>query len=368
MEAETYIQAVDLCHMGNQGDQKRFEKKEGRSQKAAPKEEKKRKDVWMADTTSQPSSKKRKEFNPYSPKYEFNKDNHAIFTEIKGRLSLEKPTPMRGDPSKRNHGKHCYFHEDVGHETNECISFKRLLDQLAEKGGYVGGGPTIRGNKDNIRQLDVNSVNKDETSGNSFPEVIISEKDSGGVRRPHDDPIVIKCKVANQRVGRILIDIGSSSDLISHKFLTKLKYRLESIQPLSHPLVGFGGGVVHPIGQVDLPVCLGKKGEGRHMVIRFLVVEELTAYNMILGRPTLNDSKAVIIPSLMLLKFEKDEKTVGSIRGDQRMARECYLTDIKTTVTSDGSTGKAIKEASIQEAGSRKRKASETEVKKKHKQ
>ncbi|XP_021739691.1 uncharacterized protein LOC110706082 [Chenopodium quinoa] len=363
MDAETYIQAVDLCHMGKQGDQKRSEKKESRSQKAAPKEDKKRKDVWMADSTGQPSSKKRKEFTPYSPKYEFNKDNHAILKEVKGRLSLEKPAPMKGDPSKRNQDKHCHFHDDVGHETNECISLKRLLDQLAEKddlnsyvkkpkgkhppkqnqsakqkrqkpadssdtdeatiytiaGGYAGGGPTVRGNKDSIRKLDVNSANRGETAGTSFPEVIISEKDSGGVRRPRDDLIIIECKVANQRVGRILIDTGSSSDLISQKCLTKLKYRPESIHPVSHPLVGFGGGVVHPIGQVNLPVRLGERGEGRHMVICFLVVEELTAYNMILGRPTLNDSKAVIIPSLMLLKFEKDDKTVGSIRGDQRM-------------------------------------------------
>ncbi|XP_021725078.1 uncharacterized protein LOC110692387 [Chenopodium quinoa] len=265
---------------------------------------------------------------------------------------------MKGDPSKRNQGKHCHFHDDAGHETNECISLKRLLDQLAEKGdldsyvkkpkgkqppkqnqsarqkrqnpadssdtdeaaiytiagGYAGGGPTVRGNKDNIKKLDVNSVNQGESFGTSFPEVIISEKDSGVVRRPHDDPIVIECKVANQKVGRILIDTGSSSDLISHKCLTKLKYMPESIHPVSHPLVGFGGGVVHPIGQVDLPVRLGERGEGRHMVIRFLVVEELTAYNMILGRSTLNDSKAVIIPSLMLFKFEKDDKTVGSIR------------------------------------------------------
>ncbi|XP_021754553.1 uncharacterized protein LOC110719879 [Chenopodium quinoa] len=314
----------------------------------------------MADSTSQSSSKKRKEFSPYSPKYEFNKDYDTIFKEVKGRLSLEKPAPMMGDPSKRNQGKHCHFHDDVGHETNECISLKRLLDQLAEKGdldsyvkkpkrkqpsnqnqsamqkrqkpvdsldtdeatiytiagGYAGGGPIVRGNKDNIRLLDVNFFNKGETSGSSFPEVIISEKDSGGVRRPHDDPIVIECKLANQRVGKILIDKGISSDLISHKCLTKLKYRLESLNPVSHPLVGFGGGVVHPIGQVDLPVRLGEKGEGRHMVIRFLVVEELIAYNLILGRPTLNESKAVIIPSLMLLKFEKDDKTVGSIRGD----------------------------------------------------
>lgn len=89
--------------------------------------------------------------------------------------------------------------------------------------------------------------------------------------------------MANQRVGRILIDTGSSSDLISNKCLAKLKYKTNCIHPVSHPLVGFGGSVVHPVGRVDLPIRLGEKGEGRHMVVQFLVVEELSAYNMILG-------------------------------------------------------------------------------------
>ena len=121
------------------------------------------------------------------------------------------------------------------------------------------------------------------------------------------------------------------------------------------------------MGRVDLPIRLGEKGEGRHMVVRFLVVEELSAYNMILGRPTLNNSKAVIIPSLMLLKFERDNGTVGSLRGDQRMARECYLSDVKPTVMATGSSGEKtdldnVKEsAPVQETGDRKRKASQTE-------
>ena len=55
------------------------------------------------------------------------------------------------------------------------------------------------------------------------------------------------------------------------------------------------------------------------------------AYNLILGRPTLNESKAVIVPSLMLVKFEKDDGSVGTLRGDQKAARECYLSDVKPT-------------------------------------
>ena len=120
------------------------------------------------------------------------------------------------------------------------------------------------------------------------------------------------------------------------------------------------------MGRVDLPIRLREKGEGRHMVVRFLVVEELSAYNMILGRPTLNNSKAIIIPSLMLLKFERDNGTVGSLRGDQRMARECYLSNVKPTVMATGSTGgktdldKVKESAHVQRAGGKKRKASQT--------
>ncbi|XP_021770479.1 uncharacterized protein LOC110734626 [Chenopodium quinoa] len=72
------------------------------------------------------------------------------------------------------------------------------------------------------------------------------------------------------------------------------------------------------------------------MVVRFLVVKELTAYNIILGRPTLNECKAVIIPAFMLLIFERDDSTVGSLNGDQKTARECYLSNVKPTASTAG--------------------------------
>ncbi|XP_021728738.1 uncharacterized protein LOC110695819 [Chenopodium quinoa] len=359
MVADAYIKATELCNISKQSDSRRSDKKKSRSSQPAKKEEKKRKQVWVAETSEQPSLKKKREAKMYSPKYEFNKDYYSILMEIKDRVSIEKPDPMKGSAKNRNKNKYCHYHEDISHDTNECYNLKGLLDRLADKGvlksyvlrskvtlqtntgkppkkkshsanssdteeiliytiasGFAGGGPTIRGNKDYIRQLDINLVNEGQASKDSFPEVVVTKDVRGKIRRPHDDAIVIECKVANQRVGRILIDTGSSSNLISHKCLTKLRYKPESMHQVSHPLVGFGGGVVHPVGQINLPIRLGEKGKGRYMVFRFLVVDELTAYNMILGRPTLNESKAVIISSLMLLKFERDDGTVGFLRGD----------------------------------------------------
>lgn len=103
------------------------------------------------------------------------------------------------------------------------------------------GGPTIRSTKDNIRKLEVNLVNEGRALKDTFPEVIISEKDLGKVRWLHDDPIVIECKIANQRVGWILIDTGNLSDLISYRCLANLKYKPSSMHKVSHSLVGFGG-------------------------------------------------------------------------------------------------------------------------------
>ena len=109
------------------------------------------------------------------------------------------------------------------------------------------------------------------------------------------------------------------------------------------------------------------------MTIRLLVVEELTAYNLIFGRPTLNECKAVIIPALMLLKYEKDDGTVGSLNGDQKTARECYLSDVKPAAAASGRGKQMIdldnveEEQSAQPAG-KKRKTDQLVVVKKEKQ
>ena len=87
--------------------------------------------------------------------------------------------------------------------------------------------------------------------------------------------------------------------------------------------------IIHPVGRIDLPIRFGQKGEGRDMVVRFLVVKELTGYNVILGRPTLNAAKAVIVPHLMLPKFERSDGKI--VQGSQKMAKECNQLAVKPT-------------------------------------
>ena len=74
-------------------------------------------------------------------------------------------------------------------------------------------------------------------------------------------------------------------------------------------------------------------GEGHKKVVRkqnFVIVDEFSAYNAFLGRPTLAAFKAILAPWCLTMKFPTDNG-VGVIKGDQNAGRECYLTELRET-------------------------------------
>ena len=64
------------------------------------------------------------------------------------------------------------------------------------------------------------------------------------------------------------------------------------------------------------------------MTTKFLVVDAPSAYNMLLGRPSLNAVRAIPSAYHMMIKFPTTNG-VGMVRGDQRLARECYSASMK---------------------------------------
>ena len=90
------------------------------------------------------------------------------------------------------------------------------------------------------------------------------------------------------------------------------------------PLVGFGGTIVYPLGTVTLPITIGDYPQQITKDVTFLVVDCSSAYNAILGRPTLNSWKAVTSTYHLIIKF-LTEYGVGEVRGDQVAARKCYI-------------------------------------------
>ncbi|KAI3443830.1 hypothetical protein Pfo_000495 [Paulownia fortunei] len=97
---------------------------------------------------------------------------------------------------------------------------------------------------------------------------------------------------------------------------------------LDTTLFGFGGWVVNPMGQVILPVIMGLDPNRKTRMIKFLVTHSFLAYNIILGRPSLNTFQAVVSTFHITLKFPVDEG-IREVEGDQYSARKCYVEAVR---------------------------------------
>ena len=98
----------------------------------------------------------------------------------------------------------------------------------------------------------------------------------------------------------------------------------EWLIPTNASLVGFGGTKVYPLAAVIMPVTVGDYPQQITKDVTFLVIDCLSAYNAILGRPTLNSWKAVTSTYHLMIKFPS-KYGVGEVRKDRVTACECYI-------------------------------------------
>jgi len=119
----------------------------------------------------------------------------------------------------------------------------------------------------------------------------------------YNKPLVVEMKVASTIMQRILVETGSSVDIITWDCWKKLTYPSREIVPLVHPILGFGGQEVNPTRMIHLPLRFGNKVKEKNLEVDF-VVDVPTAYNIILGRPALHRVKAIyrslLAPALSL--------------------------------------------------------------------
>ena len=158
--------------------------------------------------------------------------------------------------------------------------------------------------------------------------ITFSDLDLEGCRNPHDDPLVIKAVVVNKTIHRVLVDNGSLDDIIFASAFDKMGIGREKLDPVSTHLRGFSGEKVLPLGSIQLVLTLGDPPCQATTTVRFLIVDAPSAYNVLLGRPSLNAIKVIPSAYHMVIKFPTTNG-VGMVRGDQRVARECYLASMK---------------------------------------
>ena len=158
--------------------------------------------------------------------------------------------------------------------------------------------------------------------------ITFSDLDLEGCQQPHDDLLVVRAVVANKTVHRVLVDNGSSADIIFASTFNKMGIGREKLEPVNTHLWGFSGEKVLPLGSIQLVLTLGEPPCQATTTAKFLIIDASSAYNMLLGRPSLNAIKSIPSAYHMMIKFPT-ESGVGMVRGDQRVARECYSASVK---------------------------------------
>ena len=173
-------------------------------------------------------------------------------------------------------------------------------------GGFAGGGESSSARKAHLRNIrsakrgEIQVVSKLPRLDTS---ITFSDSYLEGRHHPHDDPLVVRAVMDNKTVHRVLVDNGSSAEIIFASALDKMGIERERLEPVNTHLRGFSREKILPLGSIQLVLTLGDLPCQAMTTVRFLIVDAPSAYNMLLGRPSLNAIKAIPSAYHMMIKF-----------------------------------------------------------------
>ncbi|XP_009794173.1 uncharacterized protein LOC107817125 [Nicotiana tabacum] len=265
--------------------------------------------------------------------YSFNVSTSEVVVVLRGTGDKVRwPKEMRSDPSKRNPDYWCEFHNDHGHRKANCKllqgEVKHLLrqgyltDLFIEKGrqSYMKNRQEPPKSPSPKRTVNV-ITGRDEVNGVTYTvakkmsKVIVThgkrirqtlegdsitfdDEDTDGLMIPHNDALVISLLVHDTNVQRVLIDSGSSANIILLRVVDEMQANYKMI-PKALTLSGFNNSSVITKGEVVLAMFI----EGLIKDTKFQVIDAYMAYNIILGRPWIHDMDVVPSTLHQVIKF-----------------------------------------------------------------
>ena len=307
-----------------------------------------------------PSHPERSPFTPLSISYE------KLLPMIQGLSDFKWPRPIGTDPSTRDRSKRCVFHKDHGHTTETCRSLQYLIERLIKAGhlkqylrsdtrgrdasqhhnpgaprapaapkaviNYINRGPSdeeydSKRKRQKLLQTAsirerINSIRSELTGEGPRPidgTIIFSPVDSTRTLQPHQDALILSLEIGDFDVRRILVDPGSSADLMQASVVDHMGHSLASLENPGRILSGFNGSSTTSLRDIILPVQAGPVT----LNVQFSVVQDLSPFNVILGRTWLHYMKVIPSTYHQMVSFLTNEGQID-LYGSQLAARQCY--------------------------------------------
>ncbi|XP_058078653.1 uncharacterized protein LOC131226981 [Magnolia sinica] len=217
-----------------------------------------------------------------------NKSQEQVLMEIKGEGFVNWPDRFRSNPNRRSKNKYCHYHCNHGYNTSDCYHLKEKIERLIQKGHLrehvertgtteersgenrpteeirtIVGGPRGGGNSKNAWKNHSRSISQLESEililarpskEKKIEKYCISftDENAWGIHHTHDDALVVTLTIANRKVFRILVDIGSSADVLFIQAFDKMSVERSALRPVHTPLIGFSGRRTLPEGVISL--------------------------------------------------------------------------------------------------------------------
>ncbi|KAF8051374.1 hypothetical protein N665_1738s0001 [Sinapis alba] len=157
------------------------------------------------------------------------------------------------------------------------------------------------------------------------PQITFSAEDVVGVHMPHNDSLLVEVEIGDCTVTKVLVDTGSSVNLIFKNTLIKLGINLDDMKPSVRSLTCFNGSSKTMLGTIRLHVYA-------HSVlknVKFSVIDVRAPHNAILGTPWIHAMKAIPSTYHQCVKFPENDSRIVTLCGDQAAACDLLVAEFK---------------------------------------
>ncbi|KAM6596051.1 hypothetical protein CsatA_006575 [Cannabis sativa] len=113
-------------------------------------------------------------------------------------------------------------------------------------------------------------------------DITFMESDARWVHHPHSDALVIVANIGGDNVHRILVDSGSSVNLLNFQAFKQMGLQEKDLRPVTSSIYGFTGDIIALKGMIKLPITLGTARVRAKSMADFAVIDQYSAYNVVL--------------------------------------------------------------------------------------